>query len=194
MIHAFMFALARMSSAAWVGAAVLFVVVGVDQTRFYKGGDSSNAPAAQSTEESPPKDLPSDPLIRKQIVARLAVERFPHYYTAGSALLGVSFVSSFFLRRRYLKASRWSLVMLFLLAAGGMMAYDYFNVFIPLNDMTLKVLENPANEHPSEFDTLHQHTEMINAAELVLTFLASFLLCMPGTRPEQPVILVQQTA
>ncbi|QDT57376.1 hypothetical protein Pan44_54450 [Caulifigura coniformis] len=196
MIHAFMFALARMSSAAWIGAAVLFVIVAVDQTNFYKPPKPLDDAAAQLTAESsdvvPPNDLPTDDSVRRQIVARLAIERFPHYYATGSLLLGISFVSSLFLRRRYLKASRWALVMLFLIGAGGMMAYDYYEVFVPLNKLTLKVLENPSNEFTVEFDLLHQHSKMINAAQLLLTFLASFLLCMPGTRPEQPVILVQQ--
>ena len=34
-MFALMFALARMASAAWVGAAVLFVVVAVKQTTYY---------------------------------------------------------------------------------------------------------------------------------------------------------------
>ena len=193
-MFALMFALARMASAAWVGAAALFVVVAVTQTTYLMPKSSDGAPA--SVEETsiggPLPPLQLDALQRKHVIAVLALQRFPFYYWAGGGLLGVSLLSSAFLRRKYLKASRWAFVMLFLMGAGGLLAYDYQYVYKPLAGMTLKTAINPGAEVESAFATMHEHSKQVNGAQLVLTFLASLLLCLPGTRPEAPFVMVKQ--
>jgi hypothetical protein len=187
-----MFALDRMASAAWVGAAVLFVVVAVTQTKHFSPKEPDRA--AESTDAAgtlvPPPPL--DAQLRKQVVAQMALLRFPFYYWAGGILLSVSFVSSIFLRGTYLKASRWLLVMLFLTAACGAMAYDWQKVYQPLQAMTEKMAKDPDAEPDPMFATLHEHSKQVNAAQLALTLLASLFLCLPGTRPEPRTVLVKQ--
>ncbi|OAI51767.1 hypothetical protein AYO47_06825 [Planctomyces sp. SCGC AG-212-M04] len=187
-----MFALARMASAAWVGAAVLFVVVAVTQTKHFSPKEAEGA--TESTDAAgtlvPPAQL--DAQLRKHVVAQMALLRFPFYYWAGGILLSVSWVSAVFLRGTYLKASRWLLVMLFLSGACGLMAYDWHRVYRPLQEMTAKMANDPSAEPDPMFATLHEHSKQVNGAELALTFLASLLLCLPGTRPEPRTMLVKQ--
>lgn len=193
-MFALMFALARMASAAWVGAAVLFVVVAINQTRYFSPPkEASNAPSAYETDAAQlPPHLRLDNLQRKHVVAEMALVRFPLYYYAGGSLLGISLFSAAFLRRRYLKASRWSLVMLLLLSAGAFLAYDWQKVYKPLHWMTQRAAANPAEEVDPLFETLHEHSKQVNGAQLLLTFLASLLLCLPGTRPEPTVVMVKK--
>jgi hypothetical protein len=187
-----MFALARMASAAWIGAAVLFVVVAVTQTKHFspqeaKGGGEATYAAGILV---PPPQL--DAPLRKHVVAQMALLRFPFYYWAGGILLGLSWVSAVFLRGTYLKTSRWLLVMLFLSGACGLLAYDWQNVYRPLESLTEKIASDPSAEPDPMFGTLHEHSKQVNGAELALTFLASLLLCLPGTRPEPRPMFVKQ--
>jgi hypothetical protein len=196
-MFALMFALARMASAAWVGAAVLFVAVAIKQTIYYtppEPGEVEDRPVALApVTPARDNDPPSDRQLRNQIVARLALMRFPFYYYTGAGLLGTAFVSSFFLRRRYLKYSRWMIVMVCLAAACGMLGYDRLKVYPQLAGMTDHRISYPELERNPEFDTLHWHSELVNGSQLLLTFVASFLLCLPGTRPDSPSILVTKS-
>lgn len=195
-MFALMFALARMASAAWVGAAVLFVIVAVDQTKYIKSDDliveMEPAADAGAATEAEPKALAVAPDIKTRLIAQFARRRFELYYVTGGILIGVAWFSSLFLRRRYLKASRWMLVMVFLSGAAGMMAYDWRAVYGQLKAENELILRNPQVAEDGKFQTLHEHSKMVNGAELLLTFVGSLLLCLPGTRPEQPTVLMKR--
>ena len=208
-MFALMFALARMASAAWVGAAVLFVIVAVDQTLYVK--DSSDfflekveaePPAPTSGEGATPqsaetpstvlKSVSVDKNTRTRLNAQFAARRFRLYYYTGGALIGLAWISSLFLRRRYLKASRWMLVMVFLSGAAGMIAYDWLKVYRPLQGWNLTIMDKPEVVDDTRFQTLHEHSRMVNGAQVLLTLMASLLLCLPGTRPDQPTMLMKR--
>ncbi len=172
-MFALMFAVARMASAAWVGAAVLFVFVAVKQTKTYMPESGAVDPA------------------RDRLVAELALQRFPLYYQTGAILVGGALFCASGLSRRYLKHSRWLLVMAFLAGAAALMAYDWFNVYKPLEAIMQRTIADPAGPKDPAFETLHRHSEVVNAAQVLLTFFASLCLCLPGTRPEQPTILIK---
>ena len=194
-MFALMFALARMASAAWVGAAVLFVIVSVSQIRHFdpqRAEPAAAAPEESNAGEKLPPHLQLDTLQRKHVIAQLALLRFPFYYETGAVLLGVSLFSAAFLRRTYLKASRWTFVMVFLMGACGFLAYDWQNVYQPLRHITQKIANDPAAEVDPLFQTLHEHSKQVNGAQLVLTFLASLLMCLPGTRPEPSIVFVKE--
>jgi hypothetical protein len=72
------------------------------------------------------------------------------------------------------------------------MAYDWQKVYQPLRAMTENMAKDPAAEPDPMFTTLHEHSKQVNAAQLALTLLASFFLCLPGTRPEPRTVLVKQ--
>jgi len=203
MMFALMFALARMASAAWVGAAVLFVLVAVDQTNYIKQSPGffvekaaapvaeQLAPAASGTPARAAVPVSEDGKTR--LVAQFAERRFRLYYYTGATLLGLAWVSTLFLRRRYLKASRWLLVMVFLTGAAAMMGYDWLKVYQPLQSKNLQIMENPQVADDGEFQALHEHSRMVNSAQLLMSLLGSLFLCLPGTRPEQRTMLIQQS-
>jgi hypothetical protein len=208
-MFALMFALARMASAAWVGAAVLFVVVAIDQAKYVKESDSffiekvpANAPITPPTEATPPADGEQPPVVmnlvpvgkdvRIRLNAQFAERRFRLYYYTGFSLVGLAWFSSLFLRRRYLKASRWVLVMMFLSGAAGMMAYDWLKVYRPLRIMNFTIMDKPEVADDTGFQTLHQHSSMVNGAQVLLTLLGSLFLCLPGTRPDAPMVMMKR--
>ncbi len=261
-----MFAMARMATAAWVGAAVLFVVVGITQVQYLKsssveavlrvddsepaaeapateskpdgstpaqeeagvaGNASSPALASQnrptapadgkapemaklpnsdpaSTEPSEPKSVQSgttradaEPneayrMQKLKLVAMLTQQRFVYYYWTGGILLGLSWWWCCLpLGRRYLKHSRWLLVMFLLSGACATFAYDAYLVYRPLNSRTQQAIENPSILLAADFITDHEHSRQVNAFELILTALASLFLSLPGTRPDRPTVVVK---
>lgn len=214
-MYALMFALARMASAAWVGAALLFVMVAVKQTDYIRSDEFALEETANMVDASGPTasdssapdesgvarqaaaagpsgrpDLKAD--AKTKLIAHLAGPRFPLYYVTGATLVGLSWFASLFLRRRYLKFSRWVLVMMFLTSAAGMMAYDWQKVYKPLNALNADIIKNPQVTEEGQFETLHRHSMLVNGVQVLLTLLASLCLCLPGTRPEQPTILMKQ--
>jgi hypothetical protein len=198
-----------MASAAWVGAAVLFVIVAIDQTKYIKESpdffletslasapaspETAPQPSAGTDAEAPPATkIPVDADGRTRLVAQFAGRRFDLYYLTGGILVGLAWFSSLFLKRRYLKASRWMLVMIFLTGAAGMMAYDYRQVYGQLKVKNEQILKNPQVAEDGQFQTLHEHSKMVNGAQVLLTLLGSLFLCLPGTRPDQPTVLVKR--
>ncbi|HVJ87298.1 MAG TPA: hypothetical protein VM452_16695 [Caulifigura sp.] len=187
MLLALMFTLARMASAAWVGAAVLFVVVAVDQTRHLSPPKSETPQPAEVVPAAGEGSGGTAELTvpqRRRLVADLALRRFDFYYQAGGVLLGVSLLSSLGLRRRYLKASRWLFVIVFLGGASALLAYDYWKVYPPLRQFTATIVAQPQDEPGPTFTALHQQSMQVNSIQLLLTLLGSLLLCLPGSRPE----------
>ena len=137
------------------------------------------------------KPVPVSEEVKTRLVAQFAELRFRLYYYTGATLVGLAWFSSLFLRRRYLKASRWVLVMVFLSGAAGMMAYDWVKVYRPLRGKNFQIMENPQVVDDGEFKTLHEHSRMVNGVQVLLTLLGSLFLCLPGTRPEQPTMLMK---
>jgi hypothetical protein len=221
-----LFALARIASAAWVGAALLFVLVSIDQTKFIKGPKQEAGAVSKTAGETAPastqpvpasptnllqaiqpregdsvvlmRDLRASKQNRGRLNAELALLRFSYYYWTGATLLAVSWGSTVFLRRRYLKFSRWALVMILLTAGAGLMAYDLKTVYLPLSQLMHDAVYPPADrdeqvdvlESP-QFEQAHRESMYMNGAQVALVFLASLCLCLPGTRPEAPTIIVQ---
>lgn len=102
------FAIARFCIAAWIGAAVLFVVVGVREVTV--------------------------PEFTSEVKDRLVTLRFPAYYFAGASLVGLSFVATVVASaNRWTRGLRVALAMLLL--AGGLMAADYVWIYTPLAAM-----------------------------------------------------------
>jgi hypothetical protein len=97
--------IARLASAAWVGAALLFVVTAVREVR----------------------DPSFDTLTKDQ----LALDRFPAYYLFGFVLVSVAFVGALTAKRS--RPVRVATVLLAL--ALGVMIGDFLRVYQPLVEM-----------------------------------------------------------
>ena len=140
---------ARTAVTAWVGAAVLFVVVGVTEV--------------------------TSPQFSLDVKDRLAVLRVPLFYTAGAILLTtawccVTLVAALPGARR----RGWICSTLLTLSLLGMAA-DYQWVFLPL----VKVVTPPGQTRTAEFETLHQRSSRVNTANLALCLVTMGLLNWP---------------
>lgn len=142
--------LARFCLSAWVGAAALFVVNGVQQVM--------------------------EPEFDSTVKNRLALLRFPTYYVFGFVLVGLSLFCLAMLWRSPLIA-RWRQSLATLLVAGslGVMAYDYVQVYKPLEGMVTP----PEEAKPAEFQTLHRRSEIVNSVHVGLCLAAAILVCWP---------------
>jgi hypothetical protein len=141
---------ARFLTAAWVGAALMFVVQTVRlivSKRF----------------ESVTLDV-------------LAVLRFPIYYRMGFWMVGAALLCTLLalggalsLRRRLIAAG--------LLAASlGVMTYDFRNIYLPM----AALVTPPGQARTAEFRALHVRSERINTLHVGLACLAGFVLLWPG--------------
>ncbi|HET6425087.1 MAG TPA: hypothetical protein VFG20_15480 [Planctomycetaceae bacterium] len=98
-------AMARFCTAAWIGAAVLFVIVGVREV--------------------------ITPDFSSEVRDRLVAIRFPAYYIAGATLTGMAFLASAVAAMQ--SSSRGIRLALAALAiAGALMAFDYVRIYSPL--------------------------------------------------------------
>jgi hypothetical protein len=149
--------LARFCLSAWVGAATLFVVNGIQQVRVREF-------------DSAVKD-------------RLALARFPAYYLFGFALVGLSLACLAALWRSSVPA-RGRLVLATLLVATslGIMACDYVLVYKPLERM----VTSPRGAKPAEFVALHQRSKQVNSLHVGLCLLAAGVVCWPESRCYSP--------
>lgn len=100
--------LTRFASAAWVGAAVLFVINGVQQTTSGK--------------------------FESSITDLLVLMRFPAYYLMGFILVGLSLLGSAFSGTEISPQQRRTLIVLFGLTLV-IMLFDYLVVYLPLAEM-----------------------------------------------------------
>ena len=142
--------LARMCLSAWVGAAALFVVNGVQQV--------------------------IEPEFDSMVKDRLALLRFPAYYVFGFVLVGLSLMCLATLWRSELIA-RWRQALAMLLVAGslGVMAYDYAQVYTPM----ARMITPPGQARPAEFQTLHWRSKAVNTVHVGLCLAAAILVCWP---------------
>ena len=104
----FALTIARFASAAWVGAAVLFVINGVQQTTSGK--------------------------FESMTTDQLVVLRFPAYYVMGFVLVGAGFIGSALTGEAISFRRRGGLLVLFGLALVTML-FDYLVVYLPLAEM-----------------------------------------------------------
>jgi hypothetical protein len=147
-------AVARLASAAWVGAAVLFVVIAVREVR-HPGFDSAT------------KDT-------------LALLRFPAYYVGGFILVSVALAGTFVAllgrakgQLRAVAVAGWLLVLVL-----GLLVADYFAIYLPIVGMILPV----GRARPEAFAVYHRASMMINFCDVALCALAAVLLCWHNPR------------
>ncbi len=98
----------RFASAAWVGAAVLFVINGVQQTTSGK--------------------------FESMTTDQLVLLRFPAYYVMGFTLVGLSLLGSAFSGAEVSIRRRRTLLVLFGLTLVVML-FDYLVIYLPLAEM-----------------------------------------------------------
>ncbi len=159
-------AIARFSSAAWVGAAVLFVVTALREVS-HPGFDSETKDA-------------------------LALLRFPAYYVFGFTLVILALVGALVAsfsrpsgrdsrsddslcregRRRICLASGLLAVVLLLMAA------DFMAVYRPM----VGLITPPGRAHGAEFRSYHRVSIWLNVGHVGLSAVAAVLLCWPGDR------------
>jgi hypothetical protein len=149
MSHAALF-VARLCSSAWIGAATLFVVVGIQEVT--RGGFDSTT-----------KDV-------------LVGIRFPSFYTFGFVLVSCAWmgacVADF---HPELSRRRRAFAILALLAVLALMAIDYCWIYSPLVAMVMP----PGQSKPASFVTYHEASKYINLAGLVMASIAAVALNWP---------------
>lgn len=149
--------LARLAVSAWVGAATLFVIVGVSEVT----------------------TADFDSVIRD----RLVVVRFPWYYAAGFTLVAVGTVGTALARgHAQLSHRRWICALgLLVLGLAGMTA-DYVAIYRPLEQMVTP----PGKPRMQEFVTLHEWSARVNGVNLLLCAAAAGVLTWPRTTASRP--------
>ena len=148
--------LARICVSAWVGAAVLFVIVAVREVTF--------------------------PQFTSEVKDQLAVIRFPPYYVVGAALLVVSLLGTLVAAGHpQLSRGRQTLAAVLLALALAEMAADYVWVYLPI-----EALVTPAGKPRTEqFTTLHQWSTRLNGANILACTVAAGTLCWPARRADE---------
>ncbi len=149
-MKAFGLCLARFCSAAWVGAAVLFVVVAIGQVTS--------------------RQFPTE------VTDRLVALRFPPYYAFGFVLVGTSLVGTLVGGSLLGCRGRWITSGLLLGLALAVMAGDYVAIYQPL----IRMITPPGASRPPEFERLHHLSEVVNTIDLGFVLLAALLLSWPA--------------
>ena len=144
--------LARFSTSAWIGAATLFVVVGV--TEVTRGGFDSTT-----------KDL-------------LVTVRFPAFYVCGAVLVGVGWLGVWIAgNSALLPANRRIGALVLLSVVLAVMAVDYVWIYLPL----LQMVTPPGQAKPGHFRNYHEASKWINLVGLFLCLIASSIVNWPAT-------------
>ena len=151
-------ALLRIMLAAWIGAAVLFVITSV---------------AEQTSPEF-------DSLVRDQ----LATIRFPKYYVFGYAVHGMAAVIcvALLLTGPGNFRHRVTLVFSLLLLSCLLMCADYFWVYRPLQELIVP----PGQTRTQEFVRLHNLSRHANEVHLTVALLAAFVAAWPLVSQQRP--------
>lgn len=145
--------LARFAIAAWVGAAVLFVITSIQEAR--------------------------SPLFDSVTKAELANLRFPSYYAFGFTLVAASLACGLWARKAPAVGARQMTVFLLLTGiALVVMAADYVWIYRPLSDM----IAQPTEARPARFQTLHQFSQYVNTVHIGLCLAAALVIHRPGSR------------
>jgi hypothetical protein len=141
--------IARFALSAWIGAAVLFVVTGVQEVRH---------------------DF--DSTIRDA----LAALRFPMYYYFGFTLTGIALLSTTVAALLTPKCRRrLGISAGLVLVAMSMMVVDYIWIFQPLHE----IVTAASSVKPAGFQTLHERSKHINMIDLTICLVAAITLCWP---------------
>lgn len=141
--------LARLCASAWVGAAVLFVVVAVGQVLS--------------------RQFPSE------VTDRLVALRFPPYYLFGFGLAGAALLGTILGWRHVGSGRRALVVSVLLVAALALMAGDYVAIYRPL----IAMITPPGQIRTADFERYHHASELANTVHLGLVTLAALLLNWP---------------
>ncbi len=143
--------LARFCSSAWLGAATLFVIVGVLEVT--RGGLDSRT---------------------RDILVGL---RFPPFYLTGAILIGFSWVSACAAEfHPELPQRRRAFAILSLLTVMVLMTVDYFWIYTPLSAM----VNPPGQARPAAFITYHEASKNINFVGLFFSLVAAIALNFPS--------------
>jgi hypothetical protein len=145
----FCLTIARFALSAWIGAAVLFVVTGVQEVRH--DFDSTTRDA-------------------------LAALRFPMYYYFGFMLTGVALLST--LGARFTSENgrrRLSVAAGLVFVALGIMVADYIWVFQPLHE----IVTAESSVKLAGFRALHEKSKYINMVDLTICLVAAIAICWP---------------
>lgn len=149
--------LIRFCLSAWVGAAVIFVITGVQDVTFQ----------------------PFDSLVRDQLISL----HFPVYYTIGWVLLAGSFLGCLGIGSKDLiSRRRANLIFCLVVIVLGISLIDYFWIYSPLEAM----ITPPGSPRPAEFRTYHQASKYINSVNILLSLIAAILVNLPVKRQNQP--------
>ena len=149
--------LARFCTAAWIGAATLFVIVGIREVTF-EGFDMRT------------RDM-------------LVAVRFPAFYACGSLLVCVAWLGTVVARSSGLIAKRQATIALGLLSGVLLlMALDYLWIFQPL----LKLVNPPGTAKTNAFVQYHQASKWINLAGLTLSIAAAACVSWPSRIEKTP--------
>jgi hypothetical protein len=143
--------LARFCLSAWIGAATLFVIVGVTEV-------------TRGQFDLKTKDV-------------LVAIRFPAFYTCGVTLVTLGVLgtwvagnSTVFTRKRRIS----TLVLLVIVLSS--MAVDYFSIYQPL----LQMVTPPGQPKTSRFVTYHSASKWINLMGLFVCLIATVLVNWPA--------------
>jgi hypothetical protein len=148
---------ARLTLAAWIGAAALFVATSIREVRPRQSGF----------------DFEFDSATRDRLVAL----RFPLYYRYGFVLVGTGFLCGL-LAWGHPALGRWRprIALVLLAIALLAMAADYAWVYQPLTRM----IDPPGGTKPAEFTQYHNLSKWTNEGQVTLVLVATVLLSWPG--------------
>ncbi|HET6325683.1 MAG TPA: hypothetical protein VFG04_13470 [Planctomycetaceae bacterium] len=142
-------AVARLASAAWVGAAVLFVITALREVRH--------------------------PLFDSATKDTLALLRFPAYYACGLILLVTALAGTLAGllgrkkgERRSIVAAAWLLGL-----AVVVMIADFVVIYLPIVGMISPV----GRARSAEFASYHRASILVNVCDVVVCGIAAALLC-----------------
>lgn len=146
--------LARFCTSAWIGAATLFVIVGILEV---------TSPRLESSA----KDI-------------LVSIRFPAFYAVGASLVAVAWLgccaADF---HPELSPRRRAAAILALLGVMVLMVIDYNGIYLPLT----RLIDPPGQPRSPQFGSYHQASKNINFAGLALTLVAAVALNLPRRPP-----------
>ncbi|HIF01394.1 MAG TPA: hypothetical protein EYG03_07420 [Planctomycetes bacterium] len=143
--------LLRLLLAAWIGAAVLYVITSV-------------AEQTSSIFDSVTRD-------------QLATIRFPLYYDFGFGIHVAGFVLAFVVWNRSTPENRRRFLIIFLLIllSGLLITLDYFFVYSPLQEL----ITPPGQVRSQQFMQLHTMSRHANEVHLTVMLVAAILASLP---------------
>ena len=147
--------LLRLLLAAWVGAAVLYVITSV---------------AEQTSSHF-------DSLIRDQ----LATIRFPLYYRFGLSIhvLSAPFAFLVWVNSTPQNRRRFLIVFLLVLLSSALITLDYFLVYLPLQEL----ITPPGRVRSQQFIQLHTLSRHANEVHLTVMLVAAIVASLPLKAP-----------